>query len=237
VKLGVLLGTVLAGTFVLALAVLAGGTGPSVPSAVISVTQVAAEACAVTGPVPGLGAQEAADADAVVSTAMAETGGDARAARTAVAAALAMSGLDDLAGPGKGPFGLFGELPSTAWGTAAQLMSPPAATAAFLGHLTAVPGWRSMAPWQAAQEAELPARAPLAVLQADWGRAGQVVAAVVRNADVPGGCGQGGGALAGPAGRYGLPEGYVVPPGTPPEHAAAVGFALAQCRAPLVLTF
>lgn len=50
----------------------------------------------------------------------------------------------------------------------------------------------------------------------------------------PGGCGQGSGPLAGSAATYGLPAGYAVPPGTPPRHAAAVSFALAQLGKPYV---
>ena len=40
--------------------------------------------------------------------------------------------------------------------------------------------------------------------------------------------------MVGPAANEGPPPGYVVPPGTPPEHAAAVAFALAQLGKPYV---
>jgi len=223
------------GVFVLSLAVLAAGaTGPSVSSAVVSVAQAASEACPVTGPVKGLGATEAANADAVVSAAMAATGEDTDASQVALDAALAMSGLRDRVGTGAGALGLYQELPSREWGSAPQLMVPTSATAVFVRHLRAVHDWRSLAPWIAGEEAELPALASVGVLEADWARAGELVAAVARNADVPGGCGQGDGPLAGPASSNGLPPGYAVPAGTLPAHAQAVSFALAQLGKPYV---
>jgi len=235
VKVVVVAAAGIAAAFVLSLAVLVGGaTGPAVSSAVASVAQAASEACPVTGPVPGLGAGQAAAADAVVSSAMAATGEDVDATQVAVDAALAMSGLANLAGLGNRPLGLYQELPSAGWGTPAQLTAPASATVAFVRHLSAVPGWRSLAPWQAAAEAELPAFAPVGALEADWSRAGQVTAAVVRNADAPGGCGQGSGQLAGPAETNGLPSGYAVPAGAQPAHARAVSFALAQLGKPYI---
>jgi cell wall-associated NlpC family hydrolase len=235
VKIVVLAAAGVAATLVLAVVVLAGGvSGPSVSSAVASVAQAASEACLVTGPVPGLGAGEAANADAVVSAAMAASGEDASASQVALDAALAMSGLKDLVGRGNGALGLYQELPSPTWGTSAQLTDPPSATVAFVGHLNVVHRWRSLAPWQAAEEAELPVLAPIAVLQADWGRAGEIEAAVVRNADAPGGCGQGSGPQVAPGASKGLPPGYAVPAGVPSAHTQAVSFALAQLGKPYV---
>ena len=169
-KPGVLLaGAALAAVFVVSLTVLAGGTGEDASSSgVVPIAQAAATACSVDGPVPGLGAQEAANAGAVVSAAIAASGDDTRAAQEAVTAALAVSGLTNPVNAAAGPVGLYQERPSSSWGTSAQLMSPPLATATFVTHLLEVPGGQQMAPWVAAQAAELPAAPPVAALRANW---------------------------------------------------------------------
>ena len=152
-----------AAALVLGLAVLGGGaTSPAVSSAVASVAQAASEACPVTGPVPGLGAAQAANADASVSAAMAATGEDVDAAQVAVDAALAMSGLANLVGLGNRPLGLYQELPSARWGTPAQLTAPASATVAFVRHLSAVPGWRSLSPGRRRRRRSCPLWRPLA---------------------------------------------------------------------------
>ena len=112
-------------------------------------------------------------------------------------------------------------------------MSPPLATATFVTHLLEVPGGQNMAPWLAAQAAELPAAPPVAALRANWGRAGQVVAAVLRNGNQPGACGQGTGRLAGPAASDGLPPVTSSHRGHP-RARAAVAYALAQLGKPYV---
>jgi hypothetical protein len=184
--------------------------------------------------VRGLSEEQAANAEMVVSTAMADAAEDPMAARIAVMVAYTESGLQDL-GPLPGnatSLGVFQQRASQGWGTPAQEMNTPDATAMFVSRLLAVSGWRTRPAWPAwsvAQTVQRSAFADGSNYRANWVLAGSVLGAVLANGNAPGGCGQGpAGGLAGPVSGHGLPSGYLIPPGTPPGHAAAVGFALAQ---------
>jgi peptidoglycan DL-endopeptidase CwlO len=107
-------------------------------------------------------------------------------------------------------------------------MDPTYATVAFVRRLLAVPGWRQMAPWLAAQDVQHSAYIDGSNYQPNWQGAGGILAGVLANGDAPGSCGQGTGGLAGDGHGHGLPAGYVIPPGTPNEHAEVVRFAVAQ---------
>jgi cell wall-associated NlpC family hydrolase len=112
-------------------------------------------------------------------------------------------------------------------------MNPKYAAASFVKHLLAVPGWASMPPWAAAQAVQRSAFSSGSNYQASWPRAVAVTAAVAGHGNTAGSCGQGTGTLTA-AGGHGLPAGYQVPAGTPPAHARAVEFALAQLGKPYV---
>jgi hypothetical protein len=218
---------------VIGLAVLAGGGGgQDATSAALSLARVVAQACPLRGSVASLGAARSANADALVATAMSASGDDERVARIALSAALGMTDLEAAPPAASGPVGVYGEMASSQWGTPAQLGDAAYATATFVAHLVEVPRWASMDPWRAAALALSPARVPARALQAAWARSGPLVRSVMGEADQPGACGQGTGPLAGPPVAYGLPAGYVVPPGTPAPNAAAVSFALAQLGKP-----
>jgi cell wall-associated NlpC family hydrolase len=218
------------------LALLAGGaTGPhSTSAAVLTVTRLSARACALSGPVPGLDAAKAADADAIVAAAMAASGEDRRAAQIAVMAALTESGLANLDHGDRDSLGLFQERPSQGWGTPAQLTDPTYATDALVTRLLALPDWTTVAPWMAAQQVLRSAFPDGSNYRPNWVPAGVVVAAALGNGNTPGGCGQGTGGVSGSTGEHGLPDGYAIPLGTPQAHAAVVRFALAQLGKPYV---
>ena len=224
-----------AAIFVVALTVVAGGSGAeSSGEAVLSVAEMAATTCSVTGSVPTLSAAQAANADLIVSAAMAASAENATIARIAVMTALTESGLRNVDHGDRDSLGLFQQRPSQGWGTPAQIMDPTYATDVFVRHLTAVAGWETLTPWAAAQAVQHSAYPDGSNYQPNWAAAGQIVAQVISDANTPGGCGQGGGGLAGPASSHGLPPGFAIPPGTTPEHAAAVAFALAQLGKPYV---
>lgn len=79
------------------------------------------------------------------------------AVTVALAAALQESRLVDLNHGDRDSLGLFQQRPSQGWGTPAQIMDPAYATAAFYSHLTAVPGWETLAVGQVAQAVQLSA--------------------------------------------------------------------------------
>jgi cell wall-associated NlpC family hydrolase len=215
---------------VVGLAVAGGSDDGSTSSAVVTVTALATDRCAISGPVHGLSPQQAANAEVVVSVAMTVSGYDKRAARIVLVAALVESGLENL-DRGSGRFGLF-QLRPGRWGTASQLMEPSYAAAAFTQHLLALPAWRARPPWAAAQAVEGAVPSEEGRFRQAWRRARKLLAGVLAKAQAPGGCGQGVGSPAGAG--HGLPPGYVVPAGTPPLHAAVVRFALAQLGRPYV---
>jgi cell wall-associated NlpC family hydrolase len=211
-------------------------SGPASSATLTSLLE-AAQACSISGPVPGLAAEQAANAEVVVSTAMADSAEDPLTARLALMVAYTESALRDL-GPmagNAGSLGLFQQRASQGWGSPSEEMNPAQATAMFVSRLKRVPGWRSRAPWVVAEEVQRSAVASGSNYEANWPAAGSLLAAVLADGNAPGGCGQGpGGGLAGSAAAHGLPAGYVVPAGTPPGHALAVAFALAQLGRPYV---
>lgn len=217
---------------VIGLAALA-GTGQSATTASAITLSQLVRTCSLTGPVKGLGAQQAANADTIVSVSMAATNDDMRATRIALMTAMTESGLLNLDHGDQDSLGLFQQRPSQGWGTPAQVMDPKYATRAFVRRLLAVTGWRRMPPWLAAQAVQRSADANGAGYEHNWIPAVRVLTAVLLNGNRPGACGQGTGTLAA-RGGHGLPPSYVIPPGTPPEHARVVRFALAQLGKPYV---
>ena len=129
-----------------------GGTSQSATSAsVLTVAELAARSCSVTGPVTGLSPEQAANADTIVSVSMASSNDSVQVARIALMAAMTESGLRNLDHGDRDSLGLFQQRPSQGWGTPAQLMDPKYATEAFVHALLGISGWRQMAPWRAAQ--------------------------------------------------------------------------------------
>jgi cell wall-associated NlpC family hydrolase len=209
-------------------------------SAAMSLTAAvlqASQACTPSGPVPGLSPSQAGYADQTVAATFADSGENQTAAQIAVMVALTESGLQNLGPrPGNaGSLGLFQQRVSQGWGTAPQEMDPPAATGMFVERLIATPDWQAMAPWLAAQSVQRSAFAFGQNYQANWAQAGAILTAVLSNGNTAGTCGQGvSGGITGPASSFGLPPGYTVPPGTGPEHAEVVDFAIAQLGKPYV---
>jgi cell wall-associated NlpC family hydrolase len=211
-----------------------GGVGQSATSASIVAVAELAATCSVSGPVKGLTAEQAANADVIVSTAMSASDENTRAARIALMTAITESELYNLDHGEQDSLGLFQQRPSQGWGTPAQLMDPVYATDAFVRHLLAVPGWKKLAPWLAAEAVQQSADSDGSNYEANWARAGRILAGVLANGQDPGSCGQGTGGLAGTGHGHGLPAGYSIPAGTPPEHDEVVRFALAQLGKPYV---
>jgi cell wall-associated NlpC family hydrolase len=235
-KAGLTAVAILAGGFVIGVAIIAGGAAgqDSPSSAVLSVAQLAAQTCTVSGPAAGLHPGQSANADLIVSAAMTAADENTRVAQIAVMTAITESGLQNLDHGDRDSLGLFQQRPSQGWGTSAQIMDPTYATDAFVARLIEVPGWQTMLPWLAAQAVQHSAYADGSNYQPNWRPAGRIVASALANGDRPGSCGQGGGGLAGPASAHGLPAGYQIPAGTPAEHRAVVAYALAQLGKPYV---
>lgn len=73
------------------------------------------------------------------------------AVTVALATALQESNLLNLPYGDRDSLGLFQQRPSEGWGTAAQILDPSYAAAAFYAHLVQVPGWASLPVTEAAQ--------------------------------------------------------------------------------------
>ncbi len=219
-------------SLVLGLVIVGGSAQDATSASILTVAELAAQSCALSGPVTGLTADQAANADVVVAAAMAASDENERAARIALMTALTESDLQNLDHGTEDSLGLFQQRPSAGWGTATQLLDPTYATDAFVRRLLQVPGWQTIAPWAAAQAVQRSSDPTGSNYEATWHRAGSVLASVLANGNAPGACGQGTGGVAGPPGSFGLPPNYVIPPGTPPKHAAALAFALAQLGKP-----
>jgi len=210
-----------------------GGVGQNTTSAsVLTVAELAGQTCSVGGPVQGLAADQAANADAIVSAAMAASSDNTLVARIALMTAMTESRLHNLDHGDRDSLGLFQQRPSQGWGTPAQLMDPTYATDAFVRRLLSVSHWQQIAPWLAAQDVQHSAYSSGSNYEPNWRPAGRILALVVANANAPGACGQGTGGLAGKG--HGLPPGYTIPPGTLPKHAEVVRFAIAQLGKPYV---
>lgn len=202
--------------------------------------------CATSGPINGL--SEAAAANARIVAATASRRGGRQAAMIAVMTGLAESGLLVLANPkvpsgsryasqGVGydhdSVGIFQQRAS--WGSAAQRMDPVVSTNLFLDRLLALPQWRELRPWVAAQRVQRSAIADGSNYRAKLGTARRVVARITGDASEMNCGGTGIGTTPrGPRGRYGLPTRYTVPSAASDKERAAVGFALAQLGRPYV---
>ena len=140
---------------VLGLTVIGGVDQDTTAASIVTVTQLPAETCSITGPVRHLTVAEAANADTIVSSSMAASNESSRAARIALMAAMTESGLDDLDYGDQDSLGLFQERPSQGWGTPAQIMDPSYAADAFLNalhaHQEADHSWASQPLWANAQ--------------------------------------------------------------------------------------
>lgn len=230
-RLGLGAGLAAAAASMLGVAVLAGSAMGFETSASLASLYSSSQACRVTGPVPGLSAQQAANAGTVVSVAMAASRESTRAARIAVMTAYTESHLENL-GPeadNQGSLGLFQQRADQGWGTPAEEQSPAEAAAMFVRRLLAVPHWQTIRPWLAAQDVQRSSFSDGSNYKSSWGVSGRILDAVLADVATPGGCGQGlPGGLAAPSLSHGLPAGYTIPAGTPPEHTKAVVFALGQ---------
>lgn len=236
-RVGLGAGMALGAASVMGLTVLAGYAANSSTSRAVATLASSSQACGVSGPVPGLPAQQATNAGIVISVAMADTAESTRAARIAVMTAYTESHLKDL-GPqvrNQGSLGLFQQRASQGWGTPAEEQNPAEATAMFIRQLVAVPHWQTITPWMAAQDVQRSAFADGSNYKTNWTLSGRIVSAVLSDIAAPGGCGQGpAGGLGGPPSSHGLPAGYTIPAGTPPAHTKAVTFAIAQLGKPYV---
>lgn len=194
----------------------------------------ASQACVPGGAVQGLTAEQASNAEAIVSAAFAASGEDHTVARIALMVAWTESTLHDL-GPLPHNDGSLGLFQQRGWGTAGQEMDPATATGLFVGRLLAVPGWRQLPPWVAAEDVQRSAFADGRNYKANWVRSGALLAAVLTNGDRAGSCGQGvPGGVVGPPSAHGLPTNYSVPAGTGPAHAMVVAWAIDQLGKPYV---
>jgi cell wall-associated NlpC family hydrolase len=228
------------GAFVLAIVVLAGGTATSTAvqgAAEASLfTQIAAEECVASGPVPSLTPTQAANAEAIVAAADALSGENPTAARIALLTAYDESTLNNL-GPqsgNDGSLGLFQQRASQGWGTPAEEENPTAATGMFINRLLALPGWAEMAPWVAAQAVQRSGDPSGANYERFWTLSGALLRRVDAAATATG-CGTGvPSGPVGPASRYGLPVGYSIPADADPAEAIAISYAIAQLGRPYV---
>jgi hypothetical protein len=137
--------------FVVGLAVLAGGGSAITSDADTTVLtaalqQVAQDStCITTGPLAGLSATQASNAETIVSVSDTLSHENMRAAQIALMTSITESHLTNLDGGMGGAYGLFQQTPP-AWGTVGQIMDPTYAATQFITRLLAVPGWQSMAP-------------------------------------------------------------------------------------------
>ena len=206
---------------------------------------VAGSTCSTAGPLPGLDAAAAANARIVAATASAR--GGRHAALVAVTTGLTESGMrvltnpNDPAGnlyPSQGvgydhdSLGIFQQRPS--WGTAAQRMDPVTSTGLFLDRLLALPGWRSLGPWVAAQAVQVSAFPDGSNYRSHLDEAERILAVITRDAAMLdcGGSGVGSPPKV-PRDANGLPASYTIPPASR-QAASAVSFALEQLGKPYV---
>ena len=214
----------------------AGGMGA--PTAAVVVAELS-QTCTISGPVAGLDAAQAANAEAIVTATFAVAAESPQAAQIALMTAFTESGLHNY-GPGVGgggSVGLFQQIAADGWGTVAQEEDPTVATQMFVRRLLSVPGWSTMPPWAAAQAVQRSgagvASDGAANYRPHWAPAGVYLAAVVDDGNAAGSCGQGFPiGVTGP--DHGLPAGYTIPAGTGPAHAQVVAYALAQLGKPYV---
>ena len=224
-------------TFVLGLAVLAGGTGGAADQQATLVALVSQAQCATLGgPIPTLDAAQSSNASIVVSTAAAASGESAQAEQIALMVALTESDLEN-DGPrngNDGSLGLFQQRSTTGWGAAAEELDPTDATAMFVQHLIDLPGWQTMKPWLAAQAVQRSAFSHGSNYAKRWLQAG-VILAQVTTTFTAAGCGGGEvGGLVGPAASHGLPMGYMIPASATTAERLVLTYALSKLRSPHV---
>ena len=213
---------------------ISGDQGAAVGASLASVIVQAGQACVVDGPVAGLDPAQASNAGQVVSAAFAAAGEDQQVARIALMVAWTESSLRDL-GPMSGNDGSLGLFQQRGWGTPAQEMNPAVATGLFVKRLLAVPRWRQLEPWVAAEDVQVSAFSHGSNYRANWPLAGQFLFQVLTDGNQPGSCGQGvPDGVAGPASAHGLPASYSIPAGTGPAHTRVVQWALTQLGRPYV---
>ncbi len=239
------------GALVLALVVLAGGTGSSVAAqgavAVTVLGQLAQDECVVSGPVPSLSATQAANAETIVAAAVALGTGE-EGAQIALMVAYTESSLENL-GPeagNDGSLGLFQQRAAAGWGTASEEMDPTDAAGMFVERLVSVVRWQSIEPWVAAQDVQESAFNGVpsstnhgssvvgANYKANWTRAGTfltVITALAGSTE----CGaEIGPEPAGPASSFGLPAGYAIPSDATPAETVAIAYAISKLGDPYV---
>jgi cell wall-associated NlpC family hydrolase len=102
------------------------------------------------GSIPGLDADQLANARAIVSVGL-TMGAPERALIVALATAMQESSLRNLAHGDRDSVGLFQQRPSSGWGSASELTTPEVAARKFYAALLQVPGWQSMPVTMAAQ--------------------------------------------------------------------------------------
>ncbi|RKF23637.1 peptidoglycan endopeptidase, partial [Micromonospora globbae] len=160
----------------------------------------------------------------------------------ALATAMQESTLRNLPGGDRDSVGLFQQRPSQGWGTPDQLRDPRYAAGKFYTALLAVDGWQAMALTDAAQAVQRSAYPgayakweddAIALVRVLTGGtpAGPVAGDLEQAMSNPlclfdGGDGQPG------AEQIPLPDGFTLPPGTPPQVVTAIGWALAQRGTP-----
>jgi hypothetical protein len=233
------------GALVLALVVMAGGTGASIAAqgavAVSVLGQLAQNECVARGPVPSLSGVQAANAETIVAAAQALGAGD-QGAQIALMVAYTESLLKNL-GPelgNNGSLGLFQQRAAAGWGTASEEQDPTDAAGMFVQRLLSVPHWQSIAPWLAAQDVQHSAFDGVSSVsnhgssvvggnyKANWDLAGtfeQEIAALSDSMD----CGGENGAVpAGPGGSFGLPAGYAIPSDATPAETVAITYAISK---------
>jgi cell wall-associated NlpC family hydrolase len=241
---------ILLSVLVLFVTVIGGVTGAQDSGLDLSLTGLilqANHACVVGGPVTGLDPQQAANAEAIVTAAFADSGENADVAQVAVMVAYTESDLQNL-GAGRWQRRLAGAVPAAGQpglgdrgrgarpGRGDGDVRPAAPGHPQLADVAAL-GGRPGRPVLRVRRNPEPGQRRLGNrrrdYQANWELAGLFLAVIVADGSTPGSCGQGvSGGLAGPATSDGLPAGYAIPAGTGAAHATAVAYALAQLGKP-----
>lgn len=158
-----------------------------------------------------------------------EEGAGIQGAVDAVDAAFTESRLNNLPYGDRDSLGLFQERPSQGWGSPGQILDPVYATQQFLGRLTALPSWSTLAPAVAAQDVERSAH-PSAYTR--WVQPASLLVAGLSGA---GQCSDGAGAAyPGAKTLTSLPASFALPAGTPASVLTAISYAVAQLGKPYV---
>lgn len=209
-----------------------GPDGPPPPPPITMTPPVAAE---------GWDSDQVANA-AVIVTVGVELAVPPRGWVIALATAMQESTLRNLPGGDRDSIGLFQQRPSQGWGTPAQLRDPRYAAVRFYQALLGVDGWQAMALTDAAQAVQHSAfPGAYATWEDDAIALVRVLAGGTPTGPVAADLEQ---AMANPLclfdagdGQPGseqvpLPDGFTLPPGTPPQVVTAIGWALAQLGTP-----